>query len=77
MVNDDHNDMVKNTIPAVCGVTSKAKKHKVHCIDVLEPVYEIFENIDDFNFVEEFDKIVEDCMKVVANEIDKVQAKEI
>ena len=34
-----------------------------------------FENIDDFNFVEEFDKIVEDCTEVAANDIDKVQAK--
>ena len=34
-----------------------------------------FENIDDFNFVEEFDKIVEDCIEVATNEIDKVQAK--
>jgi len=36
-----------------------------------------FENIDDFNFVEEFDKIVENCTKVAANEIDKVQEKRI
>ena len=39
--------------------------------------YEFFENIDDYNFVEEFDKIVEDCTEVAANEIDKVQAKGI
>ena len=44
---------------------------------MLEPVYEFFENIDDFNFVEEFDKIVEDCIEVAANEIDKAQEKGI
>ena len=49
----------------------------MHCVEVLEPVYEFFENIDDFNFVEEFDKIVENCTKVAANEIDKVQEKRI
>ena len=42
---------------------------------MLEPVYEFFENIDDFNFVEEFDKIVEERTEFAANEIDKVQAK--
>ena len=36
-----------------------------------------FENIDDFNFVEEFDKIVEECIEVATNEIDKVQDKGI
>ena len=77
MVNDDHDDTVKTSISAVCGVTSIAKKEKVHCVEVLEPVYEFFENIDYFNFVEEFDKIVEDCTEVVANEINKVQAKGI
>ena len=61
MVNDDHNDRAKTAISAVCGVTPKAKNDKVHCVEVPEPVYEFFENIDDFNFVEEFDKIVEDC----------------
>ena len=70
MVNDGR---VNTTISAVCGVTSKAKKDKVHYVEVLEPVYEFFENIDDFNFVEEFDKIVEDCTEVAANEIDNVQ----
>ena len=77
MVNDDHDDTVKTAISVVCGVTSKASKDKVHYVEVLEPVYEFFENIDDFNFVEEFDKIVEECTEVAANEIDKVQAKGI
>ena len=71
MVNDDHDDTVKTTISVVYGVTSKAKKDKVHCVEVLEPVYEFFENIDDFNFVEEFDKIVEECTEVAVNEIYK------
>ena len=75
MVNDDHDDRVKTAILAVCEVTPKSKKDKVHCVEVIEPVYEFSENIDDFNFVEEFDKIVEDCIEVAANEIDKVQAK--
>ena len=44
---------------------------------MLELVYEFFENIDDFNFVEEFDKIVEDCTEIVANEIDNVQENRI
>ena len=59
MVNDDRDDRVNTTISAVCGATPKAKKDKVHCVEVLEHVYEFFENIDDFNFVKEFDKIVE------------------
>ena len=77
MVNDDHDDRMNTSISAVCGVTSKDKKYKVHCVEVLELVYEFFENIDDFNFVEEFDKIVEYCTEVAVNEIDKVQEKGI
>ena len=64
MVNGDHDDAVKTAISAVCGVTPKAKKDKVHCVEVPGPIYEFFENIDDFNFVE-------DCTEVAANEIDK------
>ena len=52
MVNDDHYDRMKTSISAVCEATSKAKKDKMYCVEVLEPVYEFFENIDDFNFVE-------------------------
>ena len=42
MVNDDHDDRVKTTISAVCGVTPKAKNDKVHCVEVPEPIYEFF-----------------------------------
>ena len=42
MVNDDHDDRVKIAISAVRGVTPKAKKDKVHCVEVLEPIYDFF-----------------------------------
>ena len=42
MVNDDHDDRMNTAISEVCEVTSKVKKYKVHCVEVLEPVYEFF-----------------------------------
>ena len=77
MINDDHDDRVKTAISAVCEVTPKSKKDKVHYVQVLELVDEFSKNIDHFNFVEQFDKIVEDCIEVAVNEIDKVQEKGI
>ena len=77
MVNDDHDDRVKTAISTVCGVTPKAKNDKVHCVEVPKPVYEFFENIDDFNFVEEFDKIVIECKEDASIETYKGQAKYI
>ena len=41
MVRDDLKDRMKTGISVVCEETSKAKKDKVHYVEVLEPVYEI------------------------------------
>ena len=68
-----NDDRMNNSIWVVCEVKSKDIKYKVHYVEVLEPVYEFFENIDDFNSVEDFDKIVEYCIEVATNKIDNVQ----
>ena len=42
MVDDDHDDRMQTSISEVCEATSKAKKDKVHCVEVLEPIYDFF-----------------------------------
>lgn len=69
MVNDDG---TKTATSVLFEAISEAKKDKVHCVEVLEPVCEFFENIDDFNFVEEFDKIIEECIEVAATEAEGI-----
>ena len=72
-MNDVHDDEIETSISKIFEATTQDEKYKYHRVEVLEHVCQTwirrsFWNIDDLNFIEEFDTIVARCIEVGAVE---------